>query len=372
MDALTLPAELVLPARTISGGGAAAGLLKECATFGRRGMLVHGASLKRAGVLDGILRERPDGLEVRSWQHPGGEPTLAHLESLLEAARAHRAEWVAAVGGGSVMDVGKACAGLLRAPLPAVAYHDGAPIPVSQTPFAAVPATAGTGSEATVITVLTNEKTGVKKSFRHASHMARVVILDHRLLDTCPPGVIAASGMDAFTQAVEAFSSVFATWLSDALSLKGVELIAGSLEAVHGGARGDRARDLLQGSYLAGLALSMARLGVVHGLAHPLGSRYHLPHGLVCAVCLPAALDFNAAHMGRKYERLSQAAGADLRGAVKRMLSTVGIESPFRGRPLADVKGIVEETLASGSTAANPRPVAAADVESLLRVLFAP
>ncbi|MBN1556650.1 MAG: iron-containing alcohol dehydrogenase [Lentisphaerae bacterium] len=365
-----LPENLYLPARTLSGPGTAERLLSECAAFGTRGLLVHGRSLETGGAVGRITAQCPAGLEVRTWRHPGGEPTLEPLRRLLDVARRWRPAWIAAVGGGSVMDIGKAAAGLLDAPDDPAAYHDGAPLPPGRTPYVAAPSTAGTGSEATFVSVLTNPATGVKKSIRHASHLARLVILDPQLLAGCPPGIMAASGLDAVTQAIEAYLSRYACWFSDSAALQGLELLAGNLEAVHGGAGDVQREAVLTGSYLAGLALSHARLGVVHGLAHPLGSRYGVPHGLACGICLPYALDFNREAAGPKYARLGAVLGGDPAAESRALLERLGLTSPFSGRPLTDRDGIIEETLASGSTRANPRPVGREDVAALLERIF--
>jgi len=367
----TLPATLTLPPRTLSGRGAARGLLAECAVFGKRGVLVHGRSLERSGKLAAILGDAAARREVLPWRHPGGEPTLDQLEELLSFARAHGALWIAGVGGGSVMDLAKACTGLIEAPLPAQAYQDGEPIEPTRTPFIAVPTTAGTGSESTIVAVFTNAATGLKRSIRHPTFMARAVILDPELLEDCPPPIIAASGLDAFVQAIESYISVNATWLTDECAFKAIGLIAGSLEAVYGGAKGNPVADLLQGSYLAGMALSNARLGVVHGLAHPLGARYHQPHGLVCGVCLPHALAFNREAAGEKLAKVGELLGKDVLDRTDEMIAGMGIVSPFAGAEIIDREGIVRETLASGSTAANPRPVTEADVHTLLDAIFA-
>lgn len=367
----SLPETTVLPLRTLARDGAASALLAEGRAFGPRGLLVHGRSLETGGQLAAILRDRPADLAIRPWCHPGGEPTLDQLEALLKVAREVAPDWVAGVGGGSVLDLAKAAAGLLHAQLPVTAYHNGAAINESRIPFVAVPTTAGTGSEATMVCVLTNASTGSKKSFRHPSFLARLVILDPRLLDECPPKVMAHSGMDALVQAIEAFISKGATAFSDALCLQALPLLYGALRPACSGQRGSATRDLLHGSFLAGLALSNARLGIVHGLAHPLGARYHAPHGQVCAVCLPAAIAFNREAMGAKYDRLSTIAGGDLLPAMQRLIGDLAIASPFAGRRLVDRDWIVNETLASGSTAANPRKVSAADVDTLLDSLFA-
>jgi alcohol dehydrogenase class IV len=238
-------------------------------------------------------------------------------------------------------------------------------------PFIAAPSTAGSGAEVTVNAVLTNSATGQKKSIRAARLMARIVILDPSLLAACPPQIVAHSGMDAVAQAIEAYCSRYASWFSDSLALEALRLTTANLPAVYANPAGGAARYLMLGSYLAGLALSMARLGVVHGLAHPLGVLYHAPHGQVCAVCLPFALELNRPVIGHKYARMSQAVGGDLLTCVRKLLAHVAIVSPFRGQTLRDEARIVAETLASGSTRANPKPVEAADIQWLLHQLFA-
>ena len=365
-----MPDELLLPPRTIMRRGGVSGLLKDCSVFGARGILVHGKSVLVSGVVAKMMAAGVPGQAVKTWQHPGGEPDLLQLESLLAVARDHRAEWIAGVGGGSVIDLAKACAGLLAAPQPAVDYHNGASIPPSRIPLIVAPTTAGTGSEATIVCVLTNHETGVKRSFRHASFMARLVLLDPELLAGSPPPVIAHAGMDAFTQAVESYVSIGSTWFSDQFAIQGLSMIAASLEPVFADSRSEKAADLLMGSYLAGLSLSNARLGIVHGLAHPLGARFHVPHGLACAVCLPYAIEFNREAMGAKYGRLSEAVGGDLLAATNRLLRVFKIASPFAGKTIPDRAKVIEETLTSGSTAANPRKVTAADVDGLLDRMF--
>ncbi len=364
-----LPGTLMTPLETHLCAGAALTTLDACAAFGARGLLVCGHSLERTGRLERILNANRRAAVVQVWRHPGGEPTLGQLELLLETARDHNPDWIAAIGGGSVLDIAKAGAGLLDAPESVRAYHDGAPIPHSHRVFIAVPTTAGTGSEATSVSVLTNSDTGVKKSIRHPSFLARLVLLDPDLLSDCPPEIVAASGMDAFTQAVESYCSKGATWYTDTLALKAAALISASLvRACHGE---DTARaDMLIGSYLAGIALSNARLGLAHGLAHPLGARYRVPHGLTCAACLPQVLVFNRDAMAEKYERLSEAVKMPLLDYVNSLLDTLNIRSPFSGKTLVDRDAIIEETRASGSTKANPRDVTADDISQLLDAIF--
>ncbi|MBU4198633.1 MAG: iron-containing alcohol dehydrogenase [Verrucomicrobia bacterium] len=364
------PNTIVFPARTLTGAGVIARLLAECVGFGRRGIIVHGHSLVKHGVLARILQATPAGCQVKSWEHTGGEPTLKDLDCLLTFAREHRADWVAGVGGGSVLDLAKACAGLYLAAETPLKYHQGAPLETRGIPFIAAPTTAGTGSEATINSVLTDPDTRVKKSIRDPMLIARLVLLDPDLLAHCPKSVIAHSGMDAFTQAVEAYTSRHASWMSDTFALKGVELIAANLEAVYREGTIEQCQGLLAGSYLAGLGFSMGRLGVVHGLAHPLGFRYHVPHGLVCGVCLPYAIELNRDAMGVKYESLSRAIGADLLTWTLRMLECLQMASPFKGKAIIEKATIIKETLPAWSTQANPKPITPQDVEWLLSRLF--
>jgi alcohol dehydrogenase class IV len=131
------------------------------------------------------------------------------------------------------------------------------------------------------------------------------------------------------------------------------------------------AEPLLTGSYLAGVALSFARLGIVHGLAHPLGALYHQPHGVVCAACLPYALELNRESFGKKYGQLGTALNGDPLKTIRNLSRCLDLKSPFAGLPLLDSERIVQETLTSGSTKANPRTITRSDVEWMLNRLFA-
>ena len=198
-----------------------------------------------------------------------------------------------------------------------------------------------------------------------------------------------ASGSDALTQAIESYTSIGASAVTDGLAYEAIRRIARSLErAVHGAREGNEdleARaDLLYGSTLAGSAMANARLGGIHGIAHPLGALYHIPHGLVCGLLLPYVMAYNLEHAQGKYARLAPLLGADTRGmdektaaqaAVDRvgdLVAAVGI--PLHLEPLGlkrtDYATIVEGTLPSGSFKHNPRPLGAADVEIILDAAY--
>ena len=367
-----LPPTLLLPQQTVAKDGAALGLTRSAAACGMNGVLVHGRSLQRSGMLDAILEEPPFGMTVRTWCHAGDEPTVGAVDALRADLRSNRPDWVAAVGGGSVIDLAKAAAGLADAPESAAYYQTrNAEIPPAALPLIAAPCTAGTGSEATVVAVLTDPERTLKQSIRHPSFMPRLVILDPCLLKSCPPATVAAAGLDAFVQAFESYTSRHATPFTRALSELALVRISRALLPLYEG-NSDAAADMLEASYLAGLALSHARLGVVHGLAHPLGARFHAAHGLVCACCLPACLAFNRAAVGQDLADLKARHGLDVEAQVQTWLAAMKVENPFSGQAVPDRDAFVRETLASGSTAANPRPVTADDVSALLDTLLAP
>lgn len=365
-----MPETVVFPERIISGTDTVLKLIPECRRFGGRGVIIHGQSLEKSGLLEKILNGAPENCKVAAWQHGGGEPTLDHLEKALFFAKKHDTEWIAGIGGGSVLDIAKACAGLFNVTGKLSSYHDGASVEKPGIPFIAAPATAGTGSEATINSVLTNTEKRQKKSIRNPLLIAKLVILDPVLLASCPKQTIAHAGLDAFTQAIEGYTSRMATWLSDEFGLKAIALIAENLETVYCGGNNETRNGLLLGSYFAGLSFSMARLGVVHGLAHPLGIRYHAAHGLVCGVCLPHAIELNRTAMGDKYRIISSAIGGDLLTFTNRLIEKLEVVSPFKGKQIIEKEVIIRETLKSWSTAANAKPVTESDGEFLLARLF--
>lgn len=366
-----LPESLLLPQRVIAKRGAILELGAAARPFGAKGFIVHGRSLQASGQLAAILRALPPGMTAGVWQQAGGEPTTAEVDRLRAALAADRPAWVAAIGGGSVLDLAKAAAGLLDAPEPAAYYQQNpATIPVAALPLLAAPTTAGTGSEATVVAVLTDTAHGLKRSIRHPSYMPKTVILDPALLASCPAQTIACSGLDAFIQAYESFTSRHATPFTRSLAEAALVQIAKSLLPFY---RGDLSESapMLQASFTAGIALSHSRLGVIHGLAHPLGARFHAAHGLACACCLPACLAFNHETIAKDLALIRERHGIDIEATIHEWLDAMKLASPFAGGRLADRDAVIQEVLASGSTAANPRPVTARDVLDLLDAILA-
>ncbi|MDD4880518.1 MAG: iron-containing alcohol dehydrogenase, partial [Gallionellaceae bacterium] len=232
--------------------------------------------------------------------HVSAEPSPALVDDAVRELRGHAFDAVVGIGGGSALDAGKAIAGLLRPGNSVMDHLEGVgpelPYTGPATPFIAVPTTAGTGSEATKNAVLSRHGTdGFKKSFRDDRLVAEYAIVDPDLLATCPPAIIAANGMDAFTQLLESYVSTKANPLTDALALSGMASVSDSLLPWYAG-KGDVAEYRSRMAYaalLSGITLAQVGLGSVHGLAAPLGAFYPIPHGAACGTLVAEATRIN-------------------------------------------------------------------------------
>lgn len=366
---MDFPEEVFLPEKTIFKKNAYLRIADECLEFGSRGILAHGKSLEASGKKQKILSSFPASAKVESFCRAGGEPDLDEISLLIKKAKSIKAQWITGIGGGSVLDLAKASAGLFNAGQKPEFYQKGGELKEKGIPFVAVPTTAGTGSEVTSNAVIINSKNKVKASIRDRSFLAKKVILDVELLKGSPACVISYSGMDALVQGYESFISRNASWFSSTFALKSIELINSNILPAYESSTEESLSNLLLGSYFGGIAFAHSRLGVIHGIAHPLGAIYNIPHGLVCAMCFIPSIKLNKEAMGQKYEILSGIVGMDLTKRVKALLACLKIISPFKGKKLQAKEKIIQETLSSGSTAANPKQVSRQDVEFLLNRL---
>ena len=353
------------------GASALDDLGRHTSRFGGRAVLVTGRSaMAEAGITDRALASlKAAGVQVTVFDEVEPEPDVATVDRLREVLADHGAEVAIGLGGGSAMDAAKVAAGLLYETEPTRAFHEGAEVAEPGIPMIAVPSTSGTGSEMTNNGVISDRENRRKASIRHPGMVPAVALVDPEVTVPCPPKVTAMSGVDAMVQAMESYLSRHATPMTEAIALRAVAELAKALpEVVTQGENLELRTAAAWGSAMAGLALSNARLGVVHGMAHPIGIRYGAEHGLVCGVLLPAALEYNREAAGEKFDRLHETLGGDPVGYAQALLVATGL--PLRlneyGLDPADFEAIARESLPSGSTKANPREVTEADVVRLL------
>lgn len=280
------------------GSGRITELPEQVARFARRALLVTGARSFRDSAhwstLIMGLRER--GIEFHQ-QIISDEPSPELIDHAVATHRSAEIGVVVAVGGGSVLDGAKAIAGLLPRGNSVMDHLEGVgrgePYCGPALPFIAVPTTAGTGSEATKNAVLSvRGSDGFKKSFRDDALVARVALIDPELLSSCPRSLMAAQGMDAFTQLLESYVSLRSNPLTDALAWSGMSAFGdGFFAALEGDPRG-RER-VAYASLCSGICLAQTGLGSVHGLASPLGAFFPIPHGVVCGTLVAEASEIN-------------------------------------------------------------------------------
>lgn len=289
--------------RLVFGAGRIAELPQIAREYGRCALLVTGGSSFRNSSHWPVLLH---GLEQAGLSHETfavtGEPSPEMVDAAVTQFAASGVEVVIGIGGGSVLDAAKAIAGLLPRGNSVLDHLEdvgrGIPYTGPSLPFIAVPTTAGTGSEATKNAVLSRHgRDGFKKSFRHDCLVARVALIDPELLRGCPHHLMAAQGMDAFTQLLESYVSLRANPFTDALAWSGIEAVAGGFwAAVEGGDSAQAATGRTAMAYaalLSGITLAQVGLGSVHGLAQPLGSLFPVPHGVACGTTLAAATAVN-------------------------------------------------------------------------------
>ena len=284
--------EFATAGRIVAGHGRAAELPGVLAGLGSRVLVCTGANPARhASLLAGL------GMPAVVFGVTG-EPTAELARSGAAAAREHGANVVAAIGGGSVIDLGKAVAMLLANGGDPLDYLEvvgaGQPITRPAAPCVAVPTTAGTGAEVTANAVLAVPEHRLKASLRSPLMIPRVALVDPQLAVSCPPPVTAASGLDALTQCLEPFVSVRATPLTDGLAREGLRRAAAGLRAAHADGGDLAARtDMAICALLGGMALANAKLGAVHGLAGVIGGTADVPHGMACAALLAPVIRAN-------------------------------------------------------------------------------
>ncbi len=287
--------EFATATRIIFGEGAIRQVAPAARQWGRRLLVVTGRAPERANQLRADL----EAGGAQSFPFPvAGEPTVELIARGLHQAHEEHCDVVVAMGGGSVLDAGKAIAALLTNSGELMDYLEvvgkGNALQNPAAPFIAVPTTAGTGTEVTRNAVLGVPERQVKVSLRSPFLLPRLAVVDPELTLSLPPAITARTGLDALTQLIEAYVSIRSSPVTDGFCLQGIPLAARSLRrAFHQGHDTEARRDMSLAALFSGLALANAGLGVVHGFAAPLGGRFPAPHGAICAAILPYGMETN-------------------------------------------------------------------------------
>lgn len=334
-----------LPATILLGSGALESLPRHLERLpGPRVLLVTDPGVVELGIaarVEELLHQA--GREVTIFSGVSADPTVTQVSQGIKSLLECRCDLVVAVGGGSPIDCAKAIA--LVARTGALEGRTGARrVDATRVPLVAIPTTAGTGSEATRYLVITDPESGTKMALTDAASIPQVAVCDAELTRSLPPGVTAHTGMDALAHAVESFLSSQSSPFSEALAAQSASLVTRYLpRAVEQGQEDMEAREgMMEAQLLAGISFSNAGLGYVHAVAHALGARLHLPHGLANALMLPHVLEHLGDRIAAKLAQLAwafpahdpalpaPAAARRVVREIKRLSARVGIPPSLR------------------------------------------
>jgi alcohol dehydrogenase class IV len=377
--------EFATATRILFGPGVVKEVAPAAKDFGQRVLIVAGRSTGQDAALNRQLGEHGFG---RWTIASSGEPTIDDVEAGAELARTELIDLVVSLGGGSVIDLGKAIAAIATNEGHIEGYleviGDGRPLTNAPLPFIAIPTTAGTGAEVTRNAVLASPEHRVKVSLRSPLMLPRLAVVDPELTLGLPTALTASTGLDALTQLIEPFVSCRANPLTSALCRDGIQRVAHSLRrACREPANLAAREDMALASLFSGLALANAGLGAVHGFAAPIGGMFPAPHGAVCAALLPHAVAVNVRALRERkpesqtlprYEEVARlltgnaaATAEDGMAWVRELGATLGIP-PLRtyGIREADVPMLCEKAAVASSMKGNPLPLRDEELREIL------
>lgn len=353
----------------------------------KKALIVTDKGLVKAGLLAKItdlLDANQLAYEVYDEIVPN--PTVAVVKKGIEVYKDSQADYLLALGGGSSMDTAKAIGIIINNPEfgDVVSLEGVAPTKNPSVPILAIPTTSGTAAEVTINYVITDEENKRKFVCVDVHDIPAVAFVDSEMMLGMPKSLAAATGMDALTHAIEGYITKGAWEMTDMLHLKAIEIIAHSLrQSVAGDLKGRE--EMALGQYIAGMGFSNVGLGLVHGMAHPLGAWYDTPHGVANAILLPTVMDYNKEYTGEKYRDIAKAmgvAGVDEMtldeartaavDAVRQLGKDVGIPSTLTevGFKEEDIELVAKDALNDVCTGGNPRDTNVEEIIELYRSLL--
>ena len=356
------------------GPGAREVLPQEISRMGyKKAFVATDKDLIKFGVADKVLKVLEGAnipYEVFSEIKPN--PTVSNVKAGVEAFAKSGADFIIAIGGGSSMDTAKAVGIITNNPefADVVSLEGVANTKKKSVPIIALPTTAGTAAEVTINYVITDEENEKKMVCVDPNDIPVMAIVDAELMYTLPRGLTAATGMDALTHAIEGLITKGAWEMSDMFELKAIEMIARYLETAVNEPQNAEARNgMAVAQYIAGMAFSNVGLGVVHGMAHPLGAIFDIPHGVANALLLPTVMEFNMPAAIDKYVQIAKAMNVYSAGmsneeaaeaaveAVRQLSIRVGIPQHLAelGIKAEDLDKLATAAAADVCTPGNPR-----------------
>lgn len=361
---------------------------------GTHALIISGPHIEKMG----LVKKAADYLEsvnviVNTFTDIEANPSVTTVEKAADKFRESGADFIVAFGGGSPMDVAKAVGIVARYGGSITDYEGAHKVPGPIIPLIAIPTTAGTGSEVTAFSVITDHSRNYKLTVFSYEILPKYAILDAELITTAPESVAAACGIDAFIHAEEAYISTAASPFSDAMAEKAMYLIGRNIRRFVANRKDiEAAEAMMTGSLFAGIAFSFARLGNVHAMSHPVSAFFDVPHGIANAVLLPVIVEYNALADHGKYRTIyndispvqvneEEFKPAMLVDAIKELCSDIGIpENLTVAINNAAKNGIIskdeienkigamaQDAMKSGNIAVNPRASSQCDIERLYR-----
>jgi len=305
--------EFYTPGKIIFGPGGLSQVGAEAKRLGNKVLVVLGKSaMRKSKALDRLTQLlKKNNLKYIIYENIPSDPTVETVDTGTSLARKENCNLVISLGGGSVLDTGKAISAMVTNESSVADYQEiegkGRKFQHKPIPFIAIPTTSGTGSEATKNAVITNTKFNLKKSIRDPWLIPEIALIDPELTLSLPPRITAVCGGDALTQCIESYLGKKSQEITDALALHSIGLIGKNLvKAVKDGKNLEARKNMAMAALLSGLCLSNSGLGAAHALSHPLGVYYKIPHGLSCAVLLPYVMEYNLPVVTKKLAKIAQ------------------------------------------------------------------
>lgn len=355
----------------------------------KRVFIVTDEVLRKIGALDNIISDlKAVGLEFEIFDRLPSEPTVEFVVEGTSLVQESGCNAILAVGGGTPIDTAKAISVMARNKGTIEQYMGANKIPGPGLPLVAIPATAGTGSEVTIYTIITDTKTNVKMLIASPYLMPVLAIIDPVLTLTMPRKLTAATGLDALTHAIESYVSRKAQPMTDMLALSAMRLLSANLPLAWADGKNLEAREkTMLGAYQAGLAFGNSSVALVHGMSRPIGACFHVAHGMSNAVLLGPVMDFSLSGNPRRYAEIAAAIGEDVTGltdmeaaqagarAVRDMIRRLEIPrlrelSIDKDKYLESIPQMIDAAIASGSPDNNPRIATKEEMTEIYRQAY--